>query len=156
MTDYPPAPAAEAEERPQGGRLNAAISNRVVQIQREYAGRGPTKARTFTNDNLIVVLLQDTLTKAERSLAADGKADTVLAMRHEFQITMRADLTTAIQELTGRRVVAFISGNHIDPDVGIEAFLLEEEPASDGREASASTDGLPGSTPEPPDEQRRG
>ena len=141
MTDYPPPSTADAEERPQGGRLNAAISNRVVQIQREYVGRGPTKARTFMHGNLVVTLLQDALTKAERSLAAHGKADTVLAMRHEFQITMRRDLTAAIEELTGRRVVAFMSDNHIDPDIGVEAFVLEEDSASDGEEALGTVDG---------------
>ena len=141
MTSYPPPSAAEAEDRPQGGRLSAAISNRVVQIQREYVGRGPTKARTVIHDNLVVTLLQDALTKAERSLAAHGKADTVIEMRHEFQNTMRADLTAAIEELTGRRVVAFMSDNHIDPDIGVEAFVLEEDSASDGEEVSASVDG---------------
>lgn len=140
MTDYPPAPAAEAE-RLQGGRLNAAISNRVVQIQREYVGRGPTKARTFVNDNLVVTLLQDALTKAERRLAADGKADAVLGMRHEFQSTMRAEMSAAVEELTGRRVVAFMSDNHIDPDVGVEAFVLEEDRASDGQGPFAADEG---------------
>ena len=141
MTSYPPPSAAEAEDRPQGGRLSAAISNRVVQIQREYVGRGPTKARTVIHDNLVVTLLQDALTKAERSLAAHGKADTVIEMRHEFQNTMRADLTAAIEELTGRRVVAFMSDNHIDPDIGVEAFVLEEDSASDGEEALGTVDG---------------
>lgn len=131
MTDYPPAPAAETDERPQGGRLNAAISNRVVQIQREYIGRGPTKARTFINDNLVVTLLQDSLIKAERSLAADGKTDAVLGMRHEFQSTMRAEMTAAVEELTGRRVVAFMSDNHIDPDYAIEAFVLDGFPGGE-------------------------
>ena len=55
----------EARERQHGGGLNAAISNRVVQIQREYVGRGPTKARTFVNGNLVVTVLEDALTKAE-------------------------------------------------------------------------------------------
>ncbi|MDP8943054.1 MAG: DUF2294 domain-containing protein [Actinomycetota bacterium] len=139
MTDYPAPLAAEAEERLQGGRLHAAISNRVVQIQREYIGRGPTKARTFIHDNLVAVLLQDALTKAERSLAADGKGDTVLGMRHQFQNTMRSDLTAAIEELTGRRVVAFLSDNHIDPDIGVEAFVLEE--GLEGQDAFAAADG---------------
>jgi len=55
-----------------GGHLSAAICNAVVRIQREFLGRGPTTARASVRGDIVVVLMQDTLTKAERSLAADG------------------------------------------------------------------------------------
>ena len=125
MTTQPPAAAAESGERPQGGRLNAAISNRVVQITRDYIGRGPTKARTYLNGSVVVVVLEDALTKAERSLARAGKEQLVLQVRHEFQRTMRDDLTASIQELTGRGVVAFMSDNHVEPDMAVEIFVLD-------------------------------
>ncbi len=109
----------------EGGQLTAAISNKVVQLLSEYTGRGPTRARTFINDGVVVCLLQDTLTKGERALAEHDQSEAVLQMRTTFQRTMREEATAAIAELTGRRVVAFMSDNHIDPDVAVEVFLLE-------------------------------
>ena len=111
-------------EHPHGGPLASAISTRVVRLISEYTGRGPTRARTYMHDDLITVVVQDTLTKGERSLVADGKSDVVLAMRKEFQDTMRRDLIAGVEELTGRRVIAFFSANHIEPDAALESFLL--------------------------------
>jgi uncharacterized protein YbcI len=112
------------------GQLLAAISNAVVPWTREYTGRGPTKARTTIGNDMVVTRLEDTLTKGERSLADSGKADMVTDIRRCFQMTMRDDLVAEIEKLTGRKVIAFMSDNHIDPDVGVEIFILE--PSSNG------------------------
>lgn len=112
-------------EQLEGGPLSAAISNKVVQLMSEYTGRGPTRARTFVNDGLVVCLLQDTLTKGERVLAQHDQSEAVLHMRRTFQSTMRHEASAVIEKLTGRQVVAFMSDNHIDPDVAVEIFLLE-------------------------------
>ena len=106
------------------------ISRRAVQLLREFTGRGPTKARTVVSDTSVMVLLEDTLTKGERHLAASGKADVVLRARHEFQWVMRDELVRLVEEETGRRVIAFMTDNHIDPDMAAEIFVLE--PAGDG------------------------
>jgi len=119
-------------ERRAGGPLSSAISNRIVRVMSEYTGRGPTRARTYLLDDLVSVVVRDTLTKAERNLVADGKADLVLRIRSEFQQTMRADLVTAVEQLTGRAVIAFFSANHIDPDTALESFLLAPLSGSDG------------------------
>lgn len=111
-------------ERRGGGPLASAISNGVVRVMSDYTGRGPTSARTYLHEDLITVVVRDSLTKGERSLVADGKADVVLGMRREFQETMRADLVATVQELTGRDVIAFFSANHVDPDTALESFLL--------------------------------
>lgn len=116
----------------EGGQLSAAISNKIVQLLSEYTGRGPTRARTFINDGLVVCLLQDTLTKGERALAEHDQSEAVLQMRGTFQRTMRQEATAAIEELTGRRVTAFMSDNHIEPDVAVEVFLLEPIAEADG------------------------
>jgi uncharacterized protein YbcI len=100
----------------------------MVRIQREYLGRGPTKARTLMRDNVIVVLMQDTLTKAERSLVADGKHEEVRRVRQSFQRTMESDVVAAVQDLTGRAVVAFMSDTHIEPDLSCEVIVLEPQP----------------------------
>jgi uncharacterized protein YbcI len=116
-------PGQEAEDAAIGPR-GAAISNFVVRVVSEYTGRGPTRARTYISDNLVCVVLEDTLTKGERSLLRDGLGDQVLDMRKSFQKTMRGELVRGIEEITGRRVVAFFSDNHMDPDTAMEAFLL--------------------------------
>src|SRR5215207_7124578 len=113
------------------GHLSAAISNAVVQCTRDYTGRGPTKARTTIGNDMIVTRLEDTLTRGERSLADSGKGDMVLDIRRCFQTTMRDELVAEIEKLTGRKVIAFMSDNHIEPDMGVEIFVLEPS-SSDG------------------------
>ena len=123
------APASERFD----GRLNAAISNAVVGIFRDYLGRGPTKARALVRDNVVVVVLEDTLTKAEKVLVDQGQAEAMMQMRRAFQHTMRETLTDAVTRLTGRQVLAFMSDNHPDPDYAAEVFVLEGAPGQDGR-----------------------
>jgi uncharacterized protein YbcI len=113
------------EERPPS--VSSAISNAVVQITREYTGRGPRKAKTVINHDVITVLLQDMLTKGERTLAEAGEAEAVLQMRQRFQQAMREDLVSAVEVLTEREVIAFMSDNHIDPDMWVEVFALAPE-----------------------------
>ena len=117
------------------GPHGLAISNLVVRLLSEYTGRGPTKARTHFSDNLITVVVQDLLTKGERSLIRDGKADLVLETRRAYQLTMRDDYTAGIEEITGRVVIAFLSANHLDPDIAIESFMLA--PQDDGNRPDA-------------------
>jgi uncharacterized protein YbcI len=115
----------ESADTHPNGRLSAGISNAVVKVLHEYTGRGPTKARTDINPNSVIVLLADTLTKAERVLVDAGNADLVLRTRKQFQELMRRDLVAAVEELTQRKVIAFMSENHIDPDMASEIFVLE-------------------------------
>jgi uncharacterized protein YbcI len=101
----------------------------VVHTLGEYTGRGPTRARTYVNRDVITVLLRDALTKAERRLVSDGNAPTVLETRAIFQQMMREELVASVEDVTGRSVLAFMSANHIDPDIGVETFVLEPEQA---------------------------
>src|SRR5205823_12593915 len=103
----------------------AAISTRAVRLLHEYTGRGPTKARTTINTDSVMILFADTLTKGERKLAENGDGATVLQMRHRFQLAMREDLIAMVETETKRKVVAFMSTNHIDPDMAAELFVLE-------------------------------
>jgi len=120
--------ASTPAARQTGGSLTAAISNAIVRIMSEYTGRGPTKARTSIRDDVVLVLMQDTLTKAERSLLEAGETDFVLKTRHLFQTTMSDDLVAAVEMLTERKVIAFMSANHVDPDMAAEMFVLEPGP----------------------------
>jgi len=108
-----------------GGALNAAISNAVVRLFREDIGKGPTKARTIHSGKFVLCVLEDTMTKAERSLTKYGREDYVLGMRRAFQEMMEDELSAAVQTLTGRKVVAFMSANHVGPDLAAELFVLD-------------------------------
>ena len=111
-------------EKRQSGELAAAISNLTVRLLSEYTGRGPTRARTHISGDLVAVVVQDTMTRGELSLIRDGEQDRVLDTRQAFQRTMREDLAGGVAQILGRDVVAFMSANHIDPDVGVEIFIL--------------------------------
>lgn len=116
------------EQRLLNGSLNAAISNATVGVMRAYTGRGPSKARTTISDNTVLVMLEDTLTKGERSLVGNGQEDKVLDLRLSYQAAMRAALSQAVEQLTGRTVIATMSANHIDPDLAAEVFVLDAQP----------------------------
>jgi uncharacterized protein YbcI len=107
------------------GSVSAQITKDAVGVFRDYTGRGPTKARTFLNENMVQVLLENTMTTAERQLAESGEEVFVLALRRKFQTTMRDDLVAAVEGNVGRRVVAFMSDNTIEPDMALESFVLE-------------------------------
>jgi len=109
-----------------GGALNAAISNAIVGLLRENVGKGPNKARTIHSDKIVLCVLENNMTKAEQTLAARGKKDYVLGIRHAFQETMQPELTDAVESLTGRKVVAFMSANHVNPDLAAEVFVLDQ------------------------------
>jgi len=110
---------------PDGGRLrSSAISNLTVRLLSQYTGRGPTRARTYFNDDMVTVVLQDTLTKAETTLLDNGQEDLVLVTRRTFQDVMGPDLIAGIEQVMQRKVIAFLSANHVNPDIAIETFLL--------------------------------
>ncbi|MEN3280723.1 MAG: hypothetical protein V7607_1863 [Solirubrobacteraceae bacterium] len=113
------------------GSQGQAIGNLITRLLSEYTGRGPTKARTHFNENLITIVVQDLMTKGERSLIRDGKQELVLETRRAYQQTIGTDLTAGIEEITGRQVIAFLSANHLDPDLAVETFVLA--PENDGR-----------------------
>jgi uncharacterized protein YbcI len=101
------------------------ISTAVVQLLHEYTGRGPTKAKTSINEDVVTVLLADTLTKGERKLVDNGLSERVLQLRHDYQLTMRDELVAIVERQLDRTVIAFMSQNHIDPDLALEVFILE-------------------------------
>lgn len=117
-------PATDRPYPSAGGPTSAAISNLTVRLFSQYTGRGPTKARTFVNDDMITVVLQDTLTRAETTLVENDQRPLVLLTRRTFQDVMGDDLIAGVEEITGRTVIAFLSANHIDPDIAVETFLL--------------------------------
>lgn len=108
-----------------GGELNAAITREVVRVQSESHGRGPKKAFSFHSGNVLTTILEDVLTPAERRLAGNGQSDAVLNMRGLYQKSMEPELKKCVEEITGRKVIAFMSDNHLDPDMAVEVFILD-------------------------------
>lgn len=102
-----------------------AISNAITKLTREHHGRGAALARTVMDRDYVVVFLEDIYTTAERTLIDAGHFATVQDGRHAFQLTLEAAFTEAVEEITGRRVAAFMSQVHESPDVAAEIFVLE-------------------------------
>lgn len=125
MTDAP----SDGEGR--NGPAAAEISNRVVQLLRDFVGRGPTRARTTITGDLVVVVLRDTLLKAEKSLVADGSSEMVIEMRRTYQTTLREEFVGVVEEVLGRKVAAFMSDHHLDPDMAVEVFVLKDGEGGD-------------------------
>ena len=109
-----------------GGQLLAAISTRIVGILRDHYGRGPMKAKTYVLDDIIVVVMRGSgFTPLEQTIMDSGDPNRVIAMRENFQSVMAARYRETIEELTGRKVLAFLSQAHVEPDLTIEMFLLD-------------------------------
>jgi uncharacterized protein YbcI len=108
-----------------GGQLLAEITNRIVALIREHYGRGPIKAKTYVLDNLIVCVLSDGFTAIERTMMEGGEPEKVLEMRRDFQRLMKARYSDLLEELTGRKLLAFLSQAHVEPDLTVEMFLMD-------------------------------
>jgi uncharacterized protein YbcI len=119
-------PAAARASTLTGGRLLGAISNRIVAILRDNYGRGPMQAKTYAHDDLIVVVLRGLgLTPLEKTMLDSGDPGRIVDMRHDFQRVMTDRYKETIEELTGRKVVAFLSQAHVEPDITMETFFLD-------------------------------
>jgi len=109
-----------------GGQLLAEISTSTVALLRDHYGRGPMKAKTYALDDLIVVVMRGSgFTPLEQTIMDDDGADRVVAMRHDFQRVMADRYRETIEALTGRKVVAFLSQAHVEPDITIETFFVD-------------------------------
>src|SRR3954466_15926602 len=113
------------DQQRSGRPSTAEISKEAVGVLREYTGRGPTKAKTMINEDVVTVLFADTLTKGGRRVAGSGHAERIIELRHDFQQVMREDLIAIVERHLGRKVIAFMSQNHIDPDLAVEVFVLQ-------------------------------
>ena len=103
----------------------AAVSNAVVSIFSECYGRGPTKAKTYTFDNFVVVVLEDLLTTVERTLVNNGEEDLVRRVRLTFQEIEADRFKDAVADSMGRKVLTYHSQIVFDPPMGFEIFVLE-------------------------------
>jgi uncharacterized protein YbcI len=108
------------------GEMRAEIATRIVKLQSDYYGKGPTKARTYVMDDLVVVVLEETFTKAERTLVDRGEVEAIQQIRRRFQQKMADEFTAIVEQATGRSVRAFLSETNLEADLSVEIFLLGE------------------------------
>jgi uncharacterized protein YbcI len=113
------------DREPRAGDLRQAISDAIVRVSADFIGRGPTRAKTYINGDVVFCIMEDTLTRGERSLIADGDGESVRQMRRRFQDAMRRQVCAAVEALTERKVVSFLSDNDIEAETAIEVFILD-------------------------------
>jgi uncharacterized protein YbcI len=109
------------------GSAKQAIARGVVALFKEHIGRGPTTSRAYINDDLVTVLLRETLTDVERTLRDHGEKGTVLDMRHSFSQALCEDAVALVEAETGQRVTAFVDGHSVDNDCAVMCFVLGRE-----------------------------
>jgi len=112
------------ETRQRHGDVLTAISDGLVTLLKEYYGRGPTQAKSYFQDDLVVCILRGGFTRVEETLREGGRGAAVVEQRMEFQELMRDRFEAVVEDATGRRVIGFMSGNQQDPDMMCEVFIL--------------------------------
>jgi uncharacterized protein YbcI len=117
------------DERSERGRQASAIGTAITRLHREHYGRGATVTRTVFQRNFVVAFLEDIYTPVEKTLLKDGRRDDVKQMRQLFQMAMESLFSEAVEEITGRKVIQFMSQVAFEPDMAAEIFVLE--PAGD-------------------------
>ncbi len=136
-------PPSKFKQKPLNhGDVLTAISDGLVALLKEYYGRGPTRAKSYYEDDLVVCVLRGGFSRVEQTLLEGGRGAAVIEQRLAFQELMRARFEALIEDATGRQVVGFMSGNQQDPDMMCEVFMLAPTDLVDEHE-------LPGRTPRP-------
>lgn len=116
-----------SDEHLSGGALNAALANELGKLVADFTGRGATKSRAFLHHDVVVCVLENGATRAERNLIAAGKSELVRTQRDVLQRAMEPQLVAAVERLTNRGVHTFFSGSNTEGSSSIEAFVLEPE-----------------------------
>ena len=108
-----------------GAELTHALSSTLVKSRRVATGHGPGRAQVFYRSNVVVVVMQDAMTRAEHRLDAQGKRSLVLAMRGELHESLHDELVADVARLTGRNVTARLTSAHLKPDISAELYVLD-------------------------------
>jgi uncharacterized protein YbcI len=116
---------AESEVSGQPDTVRARISRSVVSLLKEYYGRGPVKAKTYYTEDVVLVVLSGGFSPVEATLLAAGKGTAVTDQRTIFQEAMRERFSEKVEEITGRKVISFMSANDQQSDMTAQLFVLE-------------------------------
>ena len=119
------------------GDVLTAISDGMVALLKEFYGRGPTRAKSYYADDLVVCVLRGGFSRVEQTLLDGGRGQAVIQQRMEFQEVMRLRFAKVIEDATGRGVIGFMSGNQQHPDLMCEVFILAPTDLVDEHEIPA-------------------
>lgn len=125
------------------GEVLTAISDGIVALLKEFYGRGPTRAKSYYEDDLVVCVLRGGFSRVEQTLVDGGRGSAVIQQRMEFQDLMRERFEAVIEAATGQRVIGFMSGNQQEPDIMCEVFILEATDLVDEHELPVRRDRPP-------------
>ncbi|HLM26242.1 MAG TPA: Na-translocating system protein MpsC family protein [Thermoleophilaceae bacterium] len=117
-------------DQTRGGSPLATVSNGIVQLLRETYGRGPTKAKSYLNDDVVLVVLEDILTTVEKTLLDDGKEALIREVRLTYQAAESNRFKSIVEDALGRRVLTYHSQVTFNPDMAFEIFVLESQAGS--------------------------
>ena len=106
------------------GDVLTRISDGIVALLKEFYGRGPTRTKSYYEDDIVVCLLRGGFTRVEQTLLEGGRGAAVIQQRMEFQELMRDRFAGVIEDATDRKVIGFMSGNQQHPDIMCEVFIL--------------------------------
>jgi uncharacterized protein YbcI len=120
------------------GDVLTAISDGLVALLKEFYGRGPTRTKSYYEDDLVVCVLRGGFSRVEETLLEGGRGDAVIQQRMQFQDLMRERFEGVIERATGRAVIGFMSGNQQHPDMMCEVFILAPTDLVDDAEISAA------------------
>jgi uncharacterized protein YbcI len=131
-------PKVKTKPESHGEELTA-VSDGLVALLKEYYGRGPTRAKSYYEDDLVVCVLRGGFSRVEQTLLEGGRGGAVIQQRMEFQELMRSRFEAVIERATGRQVVGFMSGNQQHPDMMCEVFILAPSDLIEEHEISSDT-----------------
>ena len=137
MSEQDAEPAQGDRSEDDGGSLLARISNEMVRAQKEFFGKGPTQAKSYILDDLLIIVMRGGMTTAERTMLDFGHPDLVRQFRQLFEDEMTDRLTPKMEELTGRTILTYQSQVMFGPDVVVEMFVFDGEGSSDAIDATA-------------------
>ena len=121
----------------QHGDVLTEISDGLVGLLKEFYGHGPTRTKSYFQDDLVVCLLRGGFSRVERTLLEGGRGDAVIQQRMDFQEVMRERFVEVVERATGRSVIGFMSGNQQHPDLMCEVFILSPTDLVDEHELAA-------------------
>jgi uncharacterized protein YbcI len=116
---------AMTDGQPRLGVELAEVTKGMVSLHRRFYGKGPTEAKTYAIDDTVVCILHGGFTTVERTLIEERDVEAVLKVRRSFQRAMERHFTAVVEEALGRKVIAYMSQIHENPDLAVELFVLE-------------------------------
>jgi len=140
-----PAESARPSQPPSADDQLAQICGDVAHIVKRASGRGPGKTTAhWAGRNMLVVLLEDWQTDADRTLLAAGRTSDLYRRRRLLQSLIEDELVQAVQQIVSQRVETTLSASRLDPDLSAEIFLLGSSAPEPDQDAHRPIDELTG------------